>query len=120
MVYSETRRALDAVDDPTKVIAWVATRRNPHAGDPMPAHDLYRILVDSKAGLQRFICYPDLNRGAPECSVTSATCGKPWRETLMAIGHSTRRNREPSTEAASPRASLAITKLAGIPGTYGR
>ncbi len=81
VVYSETKRALDAVDDPSKVIAWVSTGRNPHAGDPMPAHDLYRMLVASqKAGLQRFIYHPDLNLGAPEWSIISSLCGKPWRE----------------------------------------
>ena len=82
VVYSETRRALDAVDDPAKVIAWVSTGRNPHAGDPMPSHDLYRILVASqKAGLRRFIYHPDLNLGTPEWSIISSLCGKPWRET---------------------------------------
>ncbi|MCX6622537.1 MAG: hypothetical protein NTY38_16010, partial [Acidobacteria bacterium] len=42
VVESETRRALDAIGDPGKVIAWVSSGRNPHAGDPMPAHDLER------------------------------------------------------------------------------
>jgi hypothetical protein len=81
IVYSETRRALDAVGDPNKVIAWVSTGRNPHAGDPMPAHDLYRILTASQsAGLKRFVYYPDLNLGAAEWSVISGLCGKRWRE----------------------------------------
>ena len=81
VVYSETRRALDAVSDPNKVIAWVSTGRNPHAGDPMPAHDLYRILTASQsAGLKRFIYHPDLNLGAAEWSVISGLCGKRWRE----------------------------------------
>jgi hypothetical protein len=81
VVYSETRRALDATGDPGKVIAWVSTGRNPHAGDPMPAHDLYRILVAShRAGLQRFIFHPDLNLGAAEWKVISRLCGKEWKE----------------------------------------
>jgi hypothetical protein len=81
VVYTETRRALDAVGDPEKVIAWVSTGRNPHAGDPMPAHDLERILVASqRAGLRRFIYHPDLNLGAAEWSVISGLCGKRWRE----------------------------------------
>lgn len=81
VVYSETRRALDAVADPSKVIAWVSTGRNPHAGDPMPAHDLQRILLAAqRAGLQRFIYHPDLNLGAAEWSVISGLCGKRWRE----------------------------------------
>lgn len=81
VVTSETRRALAAVGNPDKVIAWVSTGRNPHAGDPMPAHDLYRILTTSQsAGLKRFIYHPDLNLGAAEWSVISELCGKPWHE----------------------------------------
>ena len=81
VVYSETRRALDAVGDDNKVIAWVSTGRNPHAGDPVTAKDLYRILVESqRAGLKRFIFHPDLNLGAAEWSVISGLCGKRWRE----------------------------------------
>jgi len=81
VVASETRRALAAVNDPNKVIAWISTGRNPHAGDPMPSHDLYRILVASqKAGLKRFIYHPDLNLGAAEWTVISELCGKPWKE----------------------------------------
>jgi hypothetical protein len=81
VVYSETRRALDAVGDDSKVIAWVSTGRNPHAGDPMPARDLYKILVAShRAGLKRFIYHPDLNLTASEWSVISGLCGKRWKE----------------------------------------
>jgi hypothetical protein len=81
VVYAETRRALDAVGDDNKVIAWVSTGRNPHAGDPMPARDLQRILLASHAaGLKRFIYHPDLNLGAAEWSVISGLCGKRWRE----------------------------------------
>ncbi|HWB99880.1 MAG TPA: hypothetical protein VG672_24400 [Bryobacteraceae bacterium] len=81
VVYTETRRALDAVGDDSKVIAWVSTGRNPHAGDPMPAHDLERILIAShRAGLKRFIYHPDLNLGAAEWSVISGLCGKPWKD----------------------------------------
>lgn len=81
VVYSQTQRALDAIGNPNKVIAWVSTGRNPHAGDPMPARDLHRILTEShRAGLQRFIFHPDLNLGAAEWSVISSLCGKPWKE----------------------------------------
>jgi hypothetical protein len=81
IVFSETRRALDAVGDANKVIAWVSTGRNPHAGDPMPAHDLHRILTEShRAGLKRFVFHPDVNLGAAEWSVISGLCGKPWKE----------------------------------------
>ena len=81
VVYPETRRALEATGNPDKVIAWVSTGRNPHAGDPMPAHDLERILTAShRAGLQRFIFHPDLNLGAAEWRVISKLCGTEWKE----------------------------------------
>lgn len=81
VVYSETRRALEAVGDPKKVIAWVSTGRLPHAGDPMPARDLHNILLASrKAGLRRFLFHPDPNLGAAEWSVISSMCGKRWIE----------------------------------------
>ena len=81
VVFSETRRALEATGDPNKVIAWVSTGRNPHAGDPMPGHDLYRILAAShRAGLKRFIFHPDVNLGAAEWRVISRLCGKEWKE----------------------------------------
>jgi hypothetical protein len=81
VVFSETKRALDATGNPDKVIAWVSTGRNPHAGDPMPAHDLERILTAShRAGLKRFIFHPDLNLGAAEWKVISRMCGKEWKE----------------------------------------
>jgi len=81
VVFNETRRALDATGNPDKVIAWVSTGRNPHAGDPMPAYDLYRILTAShRAGLRRFIFHPDLNLGAAEWKTISSVCGKEWVE----------------------------------------
>ena len=81
VVFQETKRALDATGDPNKVIAWVSTGRNPHAGDPMPAHDLHRLLVASqRAGLRRFIFHPDVNLGAAEWKVISRLCGKEWKE----------------------------------------
>ncbi len=83
VVYHETRRALEAIGDSGKVIAWVSTGRAPHAGDPMPAHDLYRILeVSQRAGLKRFVFHPDPDLGAPEWGVISGLCGKPWKEEL--------------------------------------
>lgn len=81
VVFGETKRALEATGDPNKVIAWVSTGRNPHAGDPMPAHDLRRLLIAShRAGLKRFIFHPDVNLGAAEWKVISALCGKEWKE----------------------------------------
>jgi hypothetical protein len=81
VVYSETRRALEGVGDDKKVIAWVSTGRHPHAGDPMSAHDLYRILVASqRAGLKRFVYHPDPDLGAAEWGVISKLCGKRWKE----------------------------------------
>ena len=81
VVYSETKRALEATGNPDKVIAWVSTGRNPHAGDPMPAHDLERILTAShRAGLKRFIFHPDLNLGAAEWKTISRLCGTEWKE----------------------------------------
>ncbi|MCC6591091.1 MAG: hypothetical protein IT168_30680 [Bryobacterales bacterium] len=81
IVYQETRRALDAIGDDNKVIAWVSTGRAPHAGDPMGARDLYKILAASqKAGLKRFLFHPDPDLGAPEWSVISGMCGKQWKE----------------------------------------
>jgi hypothetical protein len=80
-VYSETRRALDAVGDPEKVIAWVSSGRHPHGGDPMGGGDLHRILKASrKAGLRRFVYHPDPDLGAAEWKVISRMCGKEWNE----------------------------------------
>lgn len=81
VVFAETQRALDAIGDERKVIAWVSTGRSPHAGDSMGARDLYRILEASrKAGLKRFLFHPDPDLGAPEWSVISGLCGKQWKE----------------------------------------
>ena len=82
VVYGETRRALEAIGDPDKVIAWVSSGRKPHAGDAMPSGDLERILAASaRAGLKRFLYQPDPDLGAPEWSVISSFCGKRWRHT---------------------------------------
>jgi hypothetical protein len=81
VVFAETKRALEATGNPEKVIAWVSTGRNPHAGDPMPANDLRRLLEAShRAGLKRFIFHPDVNLGAAEWKVISRLCGKEWKE----------------------------------------
>jgi hypothetical protein len=81
VVFNETRRALEAIGDDNKVIAWVSTGRSPHAGDSMGARDLYRILVTSqKAGLKRFLFHPDPDLGAAEWGVISGLCGKRWKE----------------------------------------
>ncbi len=80
VVYQETRRALEAIGDERKVIAWISTGRSPHAGDPMTALDLQRILTASRhAGLRRFVFHPDPDLGAPEWTTISTFCGKPWK-----------------------------------------
>ena len=43
VVWSETQRALEAIGDDDKVVAWVSTGRSPHAGDAMTARDLHNI-----------------------------------------------------------------------------
>jgi len=79
VVYGETRRALAAAGA-DKVICWVSTGRNPHAGDPMPTRDLLGILRASEAaGLKRFVYHPE-GMGAAEWRVLSTLCGTPWRE----------------------------------------
>ncbi len=81
VVYEETRRALDAINDVDKVICWVSTGRCPHHGDPMPALDLHRILTASQdAGLKRFLFHPEPELGAPEWRVISGMCGRRWHE----------------------------------------
>jgi hypothetical protein len=80
-VYSESRRALEAVGGPDKVIFWVSTGRSPHAGDPMTARDLHGILTASqRAGARRFLFHPDPELGAPEWRVISSLCGSLWEE----------------------------------------
>ena len=81
IVLNETRRALDAIGDYNKVIAWVSTGRSPHAGDAMTARDLHGILTASKkAGLQRFLFHPDPDLGASEWRVISGLCGNLWEQ----------------------------------------
>jgi len=81
VVHSETRRALEAVGDPDRVVAWVSTGRSPHAGDAMPARDLHGILAASEqAGLERFLFHPDPDLGVPEWRVISHLCGETYRE----------------------------------------
>lgn len=81
VVFEETRRALDAVSDPYKVMPWVDTGRNPHAGDPMTAGDLHRILTASaNAGLQRFLFHNHGHLTAAEWVVISRMCGVEWNE----------------------------------------
>ena len=81
VVYNETRRALAAIGDPDKVIAWVSTGRHPHGGDPMQARDLYGILTASQeAGLKRFLYHPEPDFGAAEWTIISSMCGNQWDE----------------------------------------
>lgn len=81
VVYPETQRALAGIGDANKAIAWISSGRHPHAGDPMPSEDLYRILLAAQhAGLKRFIYHPDPYLGVPEWEVISELCGKRWKE----------------------------------------
>ena len=85
IVYSETRRALEAIGDTDKVICWVSTGRAPHAGDAMPARDLHGILTASQnAGLKRFLFHPDPDIGAAEWHILTNFCGNPWQEDVDA------------------------------------
>jgi len=82
VVHGETRRALDAVGDPDRVIAWVSTGRSPHAGDSMSARDLHAMLTASRdAGLRRFLFHPDPDLGAAEWRIISGLCGELWDDT---------------------------------------
>ena len=81
VVQEETRRAIAAVGDPQKILPWVDTGRMPHAGDPMTAGDLYRILQASEAaGLQRFLFHNHAHLTAAEWAVISRMCGTEWDE----------------------------------------
>ena len=80
VVFSETRRALEAIPDEDKVVCWISTGRRPHGGDAMTARELEGILQASKqAGLKRFMFHPDPDLGAPEWHVISRKCGNAWR-----------------------------------------
>ena len=82
VVYSETRRAMDAIADDDKVIAWVSAGRSPHAGDSMSTRDLHAILTASReAGLKRFLFHPDPDLGAAEWRIISSLCGELWDDT---------------------------------------
>jgi hypothetical protein len=78
---AEVRRALAAADGyPWKMLPWVDSGRRPHAGDPVTAHDLRRLLLATKEGGARHFLYH--NHGhltAAEWSVISEYCGTAWR-----------------------------------------
>ena len=79
--FSETRRALEAIGDADKVVAWLSTGRGPHGGDPMPVRDLHGILAASKqAGLKRFLYHPEPDFGAAEWRLITSMCGELWDE----------------------------------------
>ncbi|MBT4097161.1 MAG: hypothetical protein HOM68_14910 [Gemmatimonadetes bacterium] len=88
MVYTETRRALEGIGDPSKVIGWVSTGREPHGGDQMPPSVLKGILESAQAaGLQRFLYHPEPDIGAGEWLQISTMCGSVWPEDLKARGY---------------------------------
>ncbi len=79
IVTQETRRALQAVDDPARIVPWVDAGRNPHDGDPMPPGQLRQLLqVAEQAGLQRFLYHHHGNLTPGEWAVISEICGTPW------------------------------------------
>ncbi|MBT3344108.1 MAG: hypothetical protein HN712_01255 [Gemmatimonadetes bacterium] len=81
VVTEETRRALEAIGDPSKVIGWVSTGRSPHGGDQMPPRALRGILESAQAaGLQRFLYHPEPDIGAAEWLLISRMCGTAWDE----------------------------------------
>ena len=81
VVYDETRRALEGIGDPAKVIGWVSTGRGPHGGDQMPPGALSGILQAAQAaGLERFLYHPEPDFGAAEWLLISSLCGKVWDE----------------------------------------
>jgi hypothetical protein len=80
-VYSETKRAMEAVGDPDRVVCWVDTGRCSHSGDQMPPADLHRILeASARAGLKQFVHHSSLHMGAAEWRVISSMCGTLWDE----------------------------------------
>jgi hypothetical protein len=81
VVFRESARAMAAVGDPDKVIAWVSSGRLPHGGDMMPARDLEAMLKASKAaGIERFVFHATHLLGAAEWTVMSRFCGTPWQD----------------------------------------
>lgn len=81
VVTEETARAIAALGDPQRIVPWVDTGRQPHGGDPMTAHDLYRILQASEsAGLRRFLFHNHAHLTSAEWCVISRLCGTPWDE----------------------------------------
>ncbi|MGH2353337.1 MAG: hypothetical protein ACRDJN_17170, partial [Chloroflexota bacterium] len=81
VVANEVKRGIAAADGyPWKVLPWVDSGRRPHAGDPVSAADLRRILVAAKEGGARHFLYH--NHGhltSAEWSVISEYCGSSWR-----------------------------------------
>ncbi|MFA6110252.1 MAG: hypothetical protein WDA75_15920 [Candidatus Latescibacterota bacterium] len=83
VVAGETRRALEAVGDPERTVAWVSTGRKPHSGDAMTSGDLFRLLdASARAGLQRFLFHPDPDLGVAEWRVITHFCGSLYQENL--------------------------------------
>ena len=79
IVKDETMKALAAVDDPSRIVPWVDAGREPHAGDPISAADLHRILVAAReAGLQNFLYHNHCHLTGSEWAVVSNLCGEPW------------------------------------------
>lgn len=80
-VPDQTRRAVAAMGGADRVVPWVDVGRWPHAGDPMTAGDLRRILTaGAGAGLQRFLYHNHAHLRPAEWTVMTELCGQPWEE----------------------------------------
>jgi hypothetical protein len=80
-VPNQTRRAIAALGDANRVVPWVDVGRLPHAGDPITAGDLRRMLTAAAgAGLRRFLYHNHAHLRPAEWVVLTELCGQPWSE----------------------------------------
>ena len=80
-VPNQTRRAIAAVGEAERVIPWVDVGRLPHAGDPITAGDLRRILnAAAGAGLRRFLYHNHAHLRPAEWAILTELSGEPWHE----------------------------------------
>ena len=69
----------DGSERPEQICPWVDSGRLPHAGDPVTAGDLRRILqAGEEAGLQQFLYHNHTHLTAAEWRVISKHCGVQW------------------------------------------
>jgi hypothetical protein len=78
-VTDQTSRAIAAVGDADRVVPWVDVGRLPHAGDPIGAGDLRRILsAAASVGMTRFLYHNHAHLSRAEWMVISEMCGQKW------------------------------------------